>query len=526
VDKRVLFYTNPDTWNTWLVPFVSPEELNRLARRDLWVAQWPFVIDDTGARGARQPNRAQTMGPWTIWQFSADNGPKRGDEFGVGSDKIDLDVFNGTLEEMQQHFGAQVGPLDVHPGGTHDDTVAGGGGLPGGEARPDVTNQQMINAFFRVGAALGAADPFELVVRAGLTSMADPNSNRTLPYSGPPVGAIPGLSDAERAALRATLAGEPIIPVEPIDEGEPPPDVTFINWEHRAVMGLHGPADPGGGWVPEAFEVVQQARVRAIKVLVPDFQPGEGDRLRQIIPDMFLMARLFSNQLGERRGQDGTPAGTGRWLANEVADPGDGNNPMNRAFNAGIRFFEVHNEPNLISEGLRVNWQDGAEFVRFFQAVVDVLRPRYPGAQFGFPGLSPGPVGDNRAIEAGTFLRQARAATEAADFLCCHVYWGQMGVTLQDALNDLRAFCRQFPNKRIVCSEFSNNDPNLDREAKADQYFEFFQACRSMPSNLGAMFAYALSWRDDVNREGFLQLGNDGRWGMTPMAGRLGGHNF
>jgi len=39
VDKRVLFYTNPETWNTWLVPFVSAQELAQLARRELWVAQ-------------------------------------------------------------------------------------------------------------------------------------------------------------------------------------------------------------------------------------------------------------------------------------------------------------------------------------------------------------------------------------------------------------------------------------------------------------------------------------------------------
>ncbi|MEP7359034.1 MAG: hypothetical protein ABI847_17420 [Anaerolineales bacterium] len=155
-----------------------------------------------------------------------------------------------------------------------------------------------------------------------------------------------------------------------------------------------------------------------------------------------------------------------------------------------------------------------------------MLRPRYPGAQFGFPGLSPGPVGFPRLLDAATFLRQARAATDQADFLCCHVYWGQMGVSMQDALDDLRAFCRQFPAQRIICSEFSNNDPNLAREEKADQYFEFFQACRAMPSNLGAMFAYALSWRNDQNREGFLELHNDGRWGLTPMAARLGGHNF
>jgi hypothetical protein len=289
---------------------------------------------------------------------------------------------------------------------------------------------------------------------------------------------------------------------------------------------LHGPADPGGGWVSAAFDVVQLSKVRALKMLVPDLQPDEVARLRQINPDMFIMARLFSNQLGEPRG-DGTPEGAGRWLAREVADPGDANSPMNRAFNAGIRFFEVHNEPNLSLEGLGVNWRDGAEFARFFQAAVDVLRPRYPGAQFGFPGLSPGPVGGPRLIDQKTFLQQAAAAVEQADFVCCHVYWGQEGVDLQAALDQLKEFCGQFPQKRIICSEFSNNSPQLAREAKADEYFRFYQACRELPSNLGAMFAFVLSWRDDRNSEGFLQLNEDGsNWVMTAMAEALGRHGF
>jgi hypothetical protein len=158
---------------------------------------------------------------------------------------------------------------------------------------------------------------------------------------------------------------------------------------------------------------------------------------------------------------------------------------------------------------------------------VDLLRPRYPGAQFGFPGLSPGPVVPPRLIAAEAFWQQAREAVDLADFVCCHVYWGQMGVDLPAALDQLREVCALFPQKRIVCSEFSNNNPGAAREAKGAEYAQFYQACQSLPPNLGAMFAYTLSWRDDVNREGFLELTEDGLgWRITGFADAVGAGSF
>ncbi len=526
----VLLYTNPSTWDEWLRPFLIGDELERLARREVWIAQWPHVPNDTLARTSGRPGLGTGMRQWTVWQFSGDASthPNRGAEFGVGSDKIDLDVFNGTREAMQLRFTGQVTPVQPVDDPV-DEGEAGGPIEPVIDhttpARAPFTNQDMINAFFRVGEALGQPG-FDLIQRCGLASMAIPESNRRLPYSGPAVDAISGLTAEERAALRTTLGGQMLKRNRAPAPNPNPTDATFITWEHRAVPGLHGPADPGGGWVPEAFDVVRQSKVRAVKVLVPDVQPSEVAQLRANTPGLFVMARLFSGQLGERRGDDGTPEGTGRWFANEVAAPGDGNNPMLRALSAGIRYFEVHNEPNLTTEGLGVNWQTGQEFARFFQTVVASLRPRFPEAKFGFPGLSPGPVNGPRQMDGPTFLQQAHTAVEQADFLCSHVYWGQEGVDLPAAVAQLRAFCTQFPRQRIICSEFSNNHPHVPHEAKADQYFQFYEACKALPSNLGAMFAYALSWRDDVNNEGFLQLHADGHWHMTPKAGRLGAHNF
>jgi hypothetical protein len=243
--------------------------------------------------------------------------------------------------------------------------------------------------------------------------------------------------------------------------------------------------------------------------------------LRAINPNLFFMARLFSGQLHEKRGSGG-PEGAGRWFANEVADPGDGNSPLTRAYNSGIRHFEVHNEVNLTVEGCGVNWSDGAEFARFFNATVDALKPRYPEAQFGFPGLSPGAPGGVRMIDQWEFLNQARAATERADFMCCHFYWGGDGSDFGVAVNDLRRFCDQYPNQLVFCSEFSNNHPTTSRADKADQIAQFYAATQALPSNLGATFIYVLSWRDDRNNEGFLKLSADkARWETTDMAARL-----
>lgn len=429
---------------------------------------------------------------WTFWQYT-----ETGSVPGVAGN-VDLNRFNGTIADLEAYLAEAMG--DRRNAGAADGT------------RPNVTNQQMINAFSK---AFGAGY-WDIVVRCGLTELGIPAANRSLRYTGPALEKIPSLGDAERAALFAALQ-------------LPAPErlgvTEYATWDHHALPCLHGPADPGGGWVPEAYDVVRSSRVRGVKMLVPDLQPQEVAELRAIRPDMFILARLFSGQLGQPRGS-GTPEGTAHWFANEVADAGDPNNPMTRAYNAGVRYFEVHNEPNLVPEGLGVNWLDGEGFARFFNTVVDLLRPRFPEARFGFPGLSPGFTFADRPIEYWTFLGRAQPAIDRADFVCAHTYWGGDGSDVQTAVGLLRTFCQRYAHRVVFCTEFSNNSPAAARETKMDEYATFYQACRSLPPNLGGVFAYALSWRDDHNREGFLDLAPDGRWQATGLAQRLGTHAF
>jgi hypothetical protein len=200
VAQPVLLYTNPDNWKVGLQPFLSSDERDRVAAYELWIAQWPNNPIEAVARTSGSPFLADGMRHWTFWQFSGDakTHPKRAAEFGVAGEFIDLDIYNGTRAELLQRFGGHVAPV-VTPPVTIDTIVT-----PGAKF---MTNQDMINVFFRAAAALGVAlaDRFDLVRHAGLESMAIPESNRVLPYTGPSVENMTGLSDDERAALQAAL---------------------------------------------------------------------------------------------------------------------------------------------------------------------------------------------------------------------------------------------------------------------------------------------------------------------------------
>ena len=95
-DKKVVLYTNPNVYKTWLRPFGD-------WMRDwpLWIAQYFFEPDRN-----RTPALSAGADDWKIWQYSADAPPnEKGSEYGVESRNIDLDVYNGTVGQMREWLG-------------------------------------------------------------------------------------------------------------------------------------------------------------------------------------------------------------------------------------------------------------------------------------------------------------------------------------------------------------------------------------------------------------------------------------
>ncbi len=88
--KPVLIYTNAGLYQPWMNEW------------PLWIAQWPAKPNRD-----KKPDLSQiAAADWKFWQYWAEKPPNRkAKEYGVSDDpqkNVDLNVFNGTLEEMRQ----------------------------------------------------------------------------------------------------------------------------------------------------------------------------------------------------------------------------------------------------------------------------------------------------------------------------------------------------------------------------------------------------------------------------------------
>lgn len=124
---------------------------------------------------------------WDFWQFT-DDAKRDGitNKDGIQS-KIDLNLFNGTVDELKEFAAAhEEMPVSFAAPGSE-----------GPAFMPDVTNQEMIEAFSR---AFGAGF-WDIVKQAGLESLAQ---DRDAKYSGQPVDFLP-LDEVEVAKLKVAL---------------------------------------------------------------------------------------------------------------------------------------------------------------------------------------------------------------------------------------------------------------------------------------------------------------------------------
>lgn len=278
---------------------------------------------------------------------------------------------------------------------------------------------------------------------------------------------------------------------------------TMYVWrEGHALAGLHGPTEAWiDRWDDEAFQMIKDARIEAVKILAKNEMLGIGTpriaQLKQKLEGLgvkFIMARLFSS-FGEKRSEQ-----------DFVNDVGQAAKVL---YDLGVRYFEVHNEPNLnlehSREGMFVQWQNGDEFADFYLKSVALIKGLgMPDANFGYPGLSP--VVPETA-EAGSkypmdkFLQESQRAVRAADFVCMHSYWGGDGTSYDAALKAIQKFCELHPDKLVLVTEFANTAPEsqVRRDVKGDEYAKFYIEAHKLPSNLGAVFSYALKSAGDYS---------------------------
>lgn len=107
-NKEVIFYTNRNLYDLYGYHYCSQWPL-WLA----WYRLWPWVSPD---KPIVLPKKRKA-GNWILWQYACERNQPFGfnpsKSYGGGANKIDLNVFNGTVEKM--HDWLKVGKIVVPP---------------------------------------------------------------------------------------------------------------------------------------------------------------------------------------------------------------------------------------------------------------------------------------------------------------------------------------------------------------------------------------------------------------------------
>ena len=270
----------------------------------------------------------------------------------------------------------------------------------------------------------------------------------------------------------------------------------------RCLIGLHGRAD--GNLEDPDYAVLSRARIEAVK-LTSHADPATVQRLRAFNPEAFILLRpMVSFWQDNQPVAPITPEMFFEYTWRDVARHYDAD--------AGIRYIELHNEPNTRFEGWGTSWQSGADFGAWFLEVMRLYRQRFPEARLGFPGLSPGKAASPEAGRADPqhFLSEALAAAQQADWVGLHAYWVNERELSDLALGlNFSHYRNLFPDKLLFVTEFGN--PQESKADVAGQYARFYGMLRHM-EGLGGAFAYIVStpdqtesarwaWRDETGAD-------------------------
>jgi hypothetical protein len=262
-----------------------------------------------------------------------------------------------------------------------------------------------------------------------------------------------------------------------------------------ARIGLHAGADSGELSAAE-FALFALARPGVVKVLSSHGRPSI-ERLARDHPQAAFVVRAFL----DFGGRAVTPQQFVEWTVSDVQRALAAIGPGREVW------VELHNEPNLVMEGLGTAWGNGAAFAAWLLDVLARYRQALPaGAHYLFPGLSPGGTVAGVRQDWLSFLEGARQAVNSCDGLGVHAYWHQeMGFAMSGALAVVDEAVRRFPGKPIWVTEASSKSP--DGAEQARQYLSFWQELKRRPAVRGVSFFVASASHPDFQPEVWLANG-------------------
>lgn len=273
----------------------------------------------------------------------------------------------------------------------------------------------------------------------------------------------------------------------------------------KCLIGAHGCAD---GLLNEIdVELIRRANLEALKINMQE-SLETIEALRAWNPSIFLVVRLTDDFSGEAMG--------GEVFVKRVKPA------VERYYQAGIRYFELHANPNLQVEGWQRSWENGEEFSTWIRAVARRLRDAFPDISLGFPGLSPGDTISGWRANVEEFLRQAEPAVNELDWCGVNCYWtDSFGMQSIDGGRWFEFYRNRFPDKLLMITEFYNPSPGVPYKTKAEQALAYFRSLRNEPG-IGAAFSFTIGSKDGYDTVAWSRSEDEG----LEWAAIIGGRSF
>ncbi|MFQ5400038.1 MAG: peptidoglycan DD-metalloendopeptidase family protein [Anaerolineae bacterium] len=263
----------------------------------------------------------------------------------------------------------------------------------------------------------------------------------------------------------------------------PDPDPPMLG---RARIGLHASADP----VISDAEIKEFATMRPGMIKLLSFHdPAAIQKLVAAHPDVSWVVRAFL----DFGGRDLSPAQFLQFTINDVK------RTLNLLQGKDV-VVELHNEPNIVPEGLGSSWSNGADFAQWWLELLDRYRQSLPDTRFIYPGLSPGPSVTGIKHDHIQFMEASREAVEAADGLGVHIYWSNV-YPMERGLDVLDDYISRFRYNPIWITEASNNKDGTSTYMKGRQYLKFWQELQSRPIVQGVTYFVASASNPDFASE-------------------------
>ncbi len=259
--------------------------------------------------------------------------------------------------------------------------------------------------------------------------------------------------------------------------------IEHFSWPSgKMLFGAHGRI--GAPMTADDLDLVSRANLECIKLDICETEETVA-HLRAMEPSLFIVGRLTSDF-------SGSPVTADEFVRKVETDLG-------RFYRQGVRYFEIHANPNLQSAGWRRSWRNGREFGGWFLRAADQFRQSFPGISLGFPGLSPGGGISGWREDAEQFMHEAEDAMDSADWIGIHCCWTDMqGMNSHDGRGRVTAYRKSFPHKLLLVTEFYNPSRSVNPQAKARQYQSFGRQV-SRIAGVGAIFSYAISSEEKSN---------------------------